>query len=228
MTDHQAKQMLDKIVGQVFGYKNPFSLEEFAQKYAFDVRLPSQVTDATTGEPTWVQSINPTKFIKFENVPKQEWTPATKKPESLEDILKAWDQINLVATERQIDSTNVSQSDNVYASENVYRSLDTIRSKNILFSDGATDCEYVAMSQRSNTSTYCLRLEDSKECSGSFSVSWSGKIVNSFFIHDCFDMYESMFCSHIFSKRFCIANMQFEEAEYRKLKDMVIRWILGN
>jgi len=27
-------------------------------------------------------------------------------------------------------------------------------------------------------------------------------------------------------KQFCIANMQFEEAEYRKLKDIIVRWIL--
>lgn len=39
-------------------------------------------------------------------------------------------------------------------------------------------------------------------------------------------MFECMFCSHITNKKFCIANMQFEEAEYRKIKDMVVRWML--
>lgn len=226
MTPKVAKEILDKIVGQVFGYENPYTPEQFMRKFAFDVRLPSQVTDSTTGEPTWTQSVNPSKYIKLQNAIKKDWVASQQQLKSVEDILQAWSHVNYTATERDIDSIHVGESDNIYSSENVYRSLDVIRSKNVLFTDGAWDCEFVAASQRSNTSNYCIRLEDSKECTGSFSVSWSGKVVNSFFIHDCFDMYECMFCSHVSSKRFCIANRQYEEAEYRKLKDMIIRWIL--
>lgn len=35
-----AQATLDKIIGQIFGYQNPFTLEQFQAKYAFDVRLP--------------------------------------------------------------------------------------------------------------------------------------------------------------------------------------------
>lgn len=229
MTSKAAKEALDKIVGQVFGYQNPYSLEQFMQKYAFDIRLPVQVTDATTGEETWSQSANPTRYIKMSNAYKRDvesWLLPKRSLHSMQDILKAWNEVNLTTTERQTDSLHVAESDNVYNSENVYRSLDVARSKNVLFSDGAWDCEYVAANQRSNTSNYCIRLEDSKECTGSFTVSWSSKIVNSMFIHDCFDLYECLFCSHITSKKFCIANIQFEEAEYRRLKEQVVRWIL--
>lgn len=225
MTPKVAQEILDKIVGQVFGYKNPYSLEQFMQKFAFDVRLPSQVSDST-GQPTWAQSVNPTKFIKLQDALKNDWVSPDTPLKNVEDILQAWSFVNYTATERDIDSLNVAESDNIYNSENIYRSLDVIRSKNVLFSDGAWDCEFVAANQRSNTSNYCIRLEDSKECTGSFNVSWSGKVVNSLFIHDCFDMFECMFCSHVSSKRFCIANRQFEEAEYRKLKDLIIRWVL--
>lgn len=41
-------------------------------------------------------------------------------------------------------------------------------------------------------------------------------------------MQDSMFCSHMNSKRFCIANMQFEEAEYKQIRDMVVRWVLAS
>ena len=228
MTKQQAQAALDKIMGQIFGFKNPFSLEQFMQKYAFDIRLPNQVNDSTTGQPTWSQSINPTKYITVKNAwEREDWTMMPRRDiKTVEDILAAWDEINYTATERELDSTNVAESDNIYESENVYRSQDIHASKNILFSDGVWDSEFLAAVQRSNSSTFCARLEDSKECSNSFEVSWSNKVVNSFFIHDCGDIYESMFCSHVTSKRFCIANMQFDEAEYRKLKDLVIRWIL--
>lgn len=43
-----------------------------------------------------------------------------------------------------------------------------------------------------------------------------------------FDLYECIFCSHIANKRFCIANMQFEEEEYYEIKKAIIEWILNS
>ena len=229
MTPDLAKETLDKIVGQIFGFQNPYNIEQFMQKYAFDVRLPVQVNDATTGEATWSQSANPSQYITMKNAHGKSvdgWMLPKRPLNSIEDVLEAWSVNNLTTTERQIESLNVAESDNIYNSQNIYRSQDINRSKNVLFSDGIMNSEYVVASQRSNTLSFCIRAEDSKESSNSFSVVWSGKITNSLFINDCFDMYECMFCSHITSQKFCIANMQFEEAEYRKIKDMVVRWIL--
>lgn len=230
MDANKAKQILDKIVGQVFGYQNPYTLEEFMNKFAFDVRLPQQVYDSITNKLTWAQSTNPSKFISMEEAWRRQdegkWDVPKKPLESIQDVLSAWAEINYTATERFIESTNVAESDNTYFSENIYRSLDSIRSKNILFTDGAIDCEYVVAGQRSNTSSFCIRLEDSQRCANSFSVSWSDSIVNSFFIHDCKDMSNSMFCSHMSGKQYCIANMQFTEEEYNRLKPMVLQWIL--
>lgn len=223
----EAKQILDKVVGQVFGFQNPLTLEQAMQKFAFDVRLPQQVFDASDNSPTWAQSTNPSKFIKIENARTSETGIMQPKPlNSLQDILAAWNEINYTTTERQIDSLNFAESDNVYFSENVFRSQDIRRSKNVLFSDGATDSEYVIASQRSGDNTFCIRIEDSGECSNSFNVSWSTKITNSLFIHDCANMQDSMFCTNMKDGRFCIANMQFEESEYRRLREMVVRWVL--
>jgi len=226
----KAKEILDKVMGQVFGYQNPYSLDQFLQKYAFDIRLPQQVYDATTNQPTWAQSTNPVKFITMQSAWDRDngggWQMPKQALNSIEDILAAWNNVNFTATEREIDSSDVAESDNTYFSESVYRSLDCTRSKNIIFSDGLQDCEFIAAGQRSQTSSFCVRLEDSQKCSNSFNVSWSGSIVNSLFIHDCKNVSDSMFCSHMSEKRFCIANMQFEEEEYKRLRELVVRWIL--
>lgn len=227
----KAKEILDKVIGQIFGYQNPMTLEQFMEKYAFDIRLPQQTFDSTTNEPTWAQSTNPTKFITMKNAwARQEvddWIIPKRPINSLQDILTAWNEVNFTATERQIDSTNIAESDNIYFSENVYRSQDIHTAKNIIFSDSVQQSEFIIAGQRSTASSFCVRLEDSKECSNSFGISWSGKITNSFFLHDCSDMQDSMFCSHMSGKRFCIANMQFEEAEYMQLRQQVIQWILS-
>jgi len=233
MNDKLAQEILDKIVGQIFGYKNPYTLEEFRQKFLFDVRLPSEVNDSITGENTWAQSVNPTKFIMMANshdqdkIPFADFIPPARKMDSIEDILAAWNEINYTVTERYVDSLNVAECDNVYESENVFRSQDIHYSKNIIFSDGARRSEFVAGSQRSNAMSYSIKVEDSTNITNSFSVSWCGNITNSMFIHDASDLFECIFCSHMRGKKYCIANIQLEEAEYFRLKKMIITWILN-
>jgi hypothetical protein len=229
MNAETAKTIMDKIVGQVFGYQNPLSLEQFQAKFAFDVRLPQQVYDSTTNEPTWASSVNPAKFVKHANTFKfaEDHYARQKRPiTSIQDILTYWAETNDMAAERYLDSVNVAESDDIRRSENVYRSQTVDSSKNIILTDGISNSEFIAASQRSNDSTFCIRLEDSGLCSNSFNVSWCTKVSNSFFIQDCANMQDCMFCSHMNSKRFCIANMQYEETEYKQIRDMVVRWIL--
>lgn len=230
MSPEEAKQVLDKIVGSVFGFQNPFSLDEAMQKFAFDLRLPQQVQDYTSGETTWAISVNPSKFISLKNVQKKiqetDWMIPKRELNSIEDVIMAWAETNATTTERTVDSVNISQSDSINASENVFRSMDIRESKNVLFSEGGSNLEYVVAVSRSKTSSFCIRVEDSQLCSNSFNVIWSAKVTNSFFIQDCFDVMDCMFCSHIAGKRFCIANMQYTEEEYNRIKEKVIRWIL--
>lgn len=229
MNAQDAKLIIDKIVGQVFGYQNPLSLEQFIAKFAFDIKLPQQVYDTTTNLPTWASSTNPAKFINFEHslgLPENTFVRPKRPITSIEDILGYWNETNLMAAERYLDSLNVAESDDVRHSENVYRSQNIEASKNIIFTDGALNAEYLAACQRSQASSFCIRLEDSGESSNSFSVNWSTKIANSLFIQDCANLQDCMFCSHLNSKQYWIANMPFEEAEYRQIRDMVVRWVL--
>lgn len=235
MTTSEAQALLDNIVGQVLGFKNPLTLDQFMQKFAFDIRLPQQVTDNYDGSKTWAQSINPTRFMKMENArhveiggvgPDTDWLRPKKPINSIEDIMAAWSDINYTTTERYIDTLNVSESDNVSFSENVYRSQDVHKCKNVLFTDGLNNSEFVAAGQRSVNSTFCIRIDDSGECSNCFSVQWCARLTNCFFMHDAGDMQDSMFCTNIKGKQFCIANMQYDEAEYIRIREIVARWIL--
>lgn len=232
MNQDVAKQILDKVVGAVFGYQNPLTLEQAMQKFAFDLPLPQQVSDSLTGQPTWANSVNPSRFINLENMrstnTETEWMIPRRQLESIEDILTAWSETNYTTTDRQIDSINVAESDSIMNSENIYRSACIRRSKNVLFSVDNDTLEYVVAGWRSQTSTFSIRVEDSQLVSNSFNVIWSAKVRNSFFVQDCYDVSDCMFCSHIAGKQYCIANMQFEKEEYEKLKLQVIQWIFNS
>lgn len=231
MNDEKALEIINKIFKNIFNRKNPYTLDEVLEKYAFDVKLPKKVNDSITNEETWADSINSGKFITNKNMEikdKQEgWMLERKEVTSLDDIIKIWNTINLTTTERVYDSINIAKSDTIYRSENIYRSTDCSDSKNLVFCDSCSKSDFLLASQRSVTSNFSIRVDDSQKCSNSYNVICSNKIINSMFIQDCFDLYECIFCSHIASKRYCIANMQFEKEEYFEIKKKIVEWLLN-
>ena len=232
MNDAKALEIVDKIIEKVFKRKNTYTLEEVLEKFAFDIKLPKQVNDTITNEVTWADSITSGKFITNENMTKRDknegWMLERKEVKTLEDIVNVWNTVNLMTTERVYDSINVLKSDTIYGCENVYRSTSSSKCKNLIYSASCTNSEYLLASSRSDVCNFSIRTDDSYDCSNSYSVICSNKVVNSLFIQDSYDLYECMFCAHIANKRFCIANMQFEEEEYYAIKELVIDWILNS
>ena len=232
MNDKLALEIINKIFSSVFDKNNSFSLEELLEKYAFDIKLPKQVNDSITNEITWADSINSGKFITNKNMDikdnKDGWMLKKREINNLQELIDIWNSINLTTTERVYDSLNVCKSDTIYRSENVYRCTDCSESKNIVYCDSCSNCNFTLASSRSSNCDFCIRTDDSKDCSNSYNVICSNKVKNSLFIQDCFDLYECMFCSHISTKKYCIANMQFEEEEYYEIKKTIIEWILNS
>lgn len=232
MNDEKALEIADKIFKNVFEKENIYSLDILLEKFAFDIKLPKKVNDSTTNEITWADAINSGRFITNNNMEKRDkeegWMLPKQEIHNLQELMDIWNTINLTTTERVYDSMNVIKSDTIYRCENIYRSTDCRDSKNLIFCDSCGNCEFLLASQRSGTCNFSIRCDDSKDCSNSYNVICSNKVSNSLFIQDCFDLYECMFCSHIASKRFCIANMQFEEQEYYEIKKEIIKWILNS
>ena len=232
MNDTIALEIVNKIFQSVFDCNNSFSLDVLLEKFAFDIKLPKRVIDSTTNEVTWADSVHSGLFIKNENMFQRDknigWMLPKREIHKLQEIIDIWNTINYTTTERVYDSLGVMQSDTIYRCQNVYRSTGCSDSTNLIFCDSCTHCEYLLASQRSGACSFCIRTDDSKDCSNCYSVICSNKVRNSFFIQDCFDLDECMFCAHIASKRFCIANMQFEEEEYYEIKKVVVSWILNS
>lgn len=231
MSEQETLKIINKIFINIFEKDNNYTLDEILEKYAFDIKLPKKVNDSTTNEETWADSIASGKFITNNNMEKKDreegWMLEKKDIHSLEDIINIWNKINLTTTERVYDSINVAKSDTIYRSENVYRSTGCNDSKNMVYCDSCGFSNFLLACQRTINSEFCIRTDDSKDCSNSYNVICSNKVINSMFIQDSFDLYECIFCSHIASKKYCIANMQFEESEYYQIKELIIEWILN-
>ena len=232
MNESMAKEVADKIFETVFNIHCSYTLEELSSKFAFDVKLPKMVYDFRTGEETWASSIYPTSFVTQKNMEEKDQREGYMLPKrdvsSLQEILDIWEQVNQFTTERAMNSVDVVKSDLIYNCQKVYHSCACHNSKFILFCDSCTDSEYLIASQRSATTTFSIRVDDSANCSNCYNVVYYNKISNSFFIQDSFNLHECMFCSHIANKKYCISNMQFEKEEYFMIKRAIIEWILSS
>src|SRR6185436_17885754 len=107
MTTNEAQKVLDAVIKQIAGFDNPLSLEQFKQKFAYDIDLPVEVQDATTGESTWSGTLNAGKYITLNNVKNRvgidDWILPARPINSVSDILTAWNEVNYATTERYID-----------------------------------------------------------------------------------------------------------------------------
>ena len=124
MSDEKALEIVNKIFKAIFDKDNTYTLDKLLEKFAFDVKLPKQVTDSTTNQITWADSISSGKFITNENMEKIDaekgWMLPKREIHNLQELIDIWNSINLTTTERVYDSINVSKSDTIYRCENVY------------------------------------------------------------------------------------------------------------
>lgn len=230
MNEKLASEIACKILKNVLGINCNMSLAKIEQKFAFDLGLPNRFRDETSGETAWSIVNGAKKYITQENMIKHDeqesWLLEKRDFHNIGEIIAAWEEVNYMTSNRLSDSINAAKCDTVYRSENIYQSTNCFDGKYFIYCNSCSDSEYLIASRRSANSNFCIRLDDSINSSNSFSVNYSNKIINSFFIQDCFDLQDCMFCSHLSSKRFCIANMQFSEQEYHEIKPQIVKWIM--
>jgi hypothetical protein len=142
----------------------------------------------------------------------------------MEELLKHWDDVNIKTGERYLESKEVAESDGIYTSSNIYRSQLIFGSQNMVYCYHNSSSKYLLASWDNNACTFGIRFDQSGYCSSSYDVVWSNRVSKSMYVIDSFDLYECIFCSHLRSKKYCVANMQFSKEEYMKIKEMVLKW----
>lgn len=231
MNQKNIKTITDYIFKEVFGIENPFTLEELKKKFAFDIPMAKKRICDLSGETTWSFDSSEEKIATqpaiADHFKKDEWMRKKRPLGSIQDIMNAWKEINYLASDKNINSKDVFQSDGIYNSASVCQGVSIFDSKNIVFGYKIFDSNYLLASRDDSSCTLGIRIKESLFCSSSFEVTWSNKVSQSMFIHDGYDLFNCLFCSHLRTKKYCVANIQFEKEEYFKIKKMVIDWILS-
>ncbi|NOY14624.1 MAG: hypothetical protein GXP43_00195 [bacterium] len=233
MNQDQALKLTNQIWQSLFNQPSPFaSINQLKNLLAKSIPLPYPVASSLSGKTTFITPAyfpTPKKFIGLEEIkPKK---PATAPPEakpSPESLIQTWLKNYLYVSSKIVSSNQVAESDNIYYSVGVYNSCYLFKSQNIVCCRQLGQCQNLIASYNNEGCTNSIRLSESLNSSYCFEVSWSNKISRSFFIHNSYDLYECLFCYHLSSKKYCIANIQFPREQYFNLKDQIITYLSQN
>lgn len=232
MTEEQAQKVANLISKDVFGRPLDLSLSQIEKVLTTGIALPQIMKCSRTEIPVYIYDPQPNQHViseaaLVEQAKKNDWMTPKRDISSIQDFLKAWDEANYMTGDKHVESQDVAKSDSVISSQGVYMSTLISSSKNVLFSHGNFFSNYLLACRGNSSCNFGVRIFDSIYCSSSYEVRWSNKVTKSMFINDSLDLYECIACSGIRSKKYCIANMQFEKEEYMKIKAMIIDWIFA-
>ncbi|MBI4065556.1 hypothetical protein HY409_04295 [Candidatus Gottesmanbacteria bacterium] len=225
--NHLFEELYTTIWKQVFALQPALDLAVAKELFTKNLALPQKHSSLAAKTPVYMSDeYGYNKFISQEETEKRSNTDnfmeKTIPIRSLPDVLAASGKIALFRASRAINSEILEESDDIYSSSYIYNSTHIYNSQKLMYCYNTKTCEYLFASKGSADSTFGIRIFDSGSVSNSFDVHWSGKCANSYFCHDCYDLRDCMFCFHLTSKQYCIANMQFTEEEYEKLKAMIL------
>jgi hypothetical protein len=214
--------------GEVFPGVEAMEMETFKKLYIPGIKLPEKKECVISGQEIYSSpDYGYKRFIsdseRMKRTEKDNFMEPKVSVGSLAEVLEKSKKIALFRGSTAFNSDAVEASDNIYSSSYVYNSASIHGAQKVMFSFDLAPCEYMLACRNSKNCSFCIRVVDSENVSNSFDVSNSGKCANCYFCHNCFDLRDCMFCFHIESKRFCIANMQFEESEYNTLKELLLK-----
>lgn len=221
------QELYEVIWKQVFPEITVMDPEKFKDQFTRDILLPKEFKCELSGVPVWSSpEYGYRRFIsQEERLKRNEKDNFMEVKEPIGSLNEAIEKVKGVALFRgnwDLNSNIVEESDDIYSSNLIYNSTHLYNCQKTLWSHNVVQSEYVAACKGSKNTTFSIRAIDSGNVANSFDVSFCSNTSNSYFCHDCFDIRDCMFCFHIASKRFCIANRQYEEVEYNEMKKKIL------
>lgn len=215
------KDIYETIWKEVFGGIKQLPIEKFVGLLAEDIDLPKKYTCEKSGKDIFMSEKYKYPRFVHESV-MESFADEIEEIKNFDDLVKEVPKIAVFRGNKIMNSEVVEASDHVYSSSYVYNSQHIYMGQKIMFSENCSESEYLLACRGGSGSNFSIRLFDSSKTANSFEIDWSGNISNSYFIHDCFDLRDCMFCFHIRSKEYCIGNRQYTKEKYLELKKILL------
>jgi len=215
------KDIYETVWKEVFGEIKQLPVEKFVELFASDIDLPKKYTCQKNGKDVFMsEKYKYPRFVHEDGL--KDFVGEIDEVKGFEDLIKQISKIAVFRGNKIMNSEVVEASDHIYSSNYIYNSQHIYMGQKIMFSENCSESEYLLACRGGSGSNFSIRLFDSSKTANSFEIDWSGNISNSYFIHDCFDLRDCMFCFHIRSKEYCIGNKQYTKEKYLELKKVLL------
>jgi len=220
------KDIYQTVWKEVFVGAKQLSMEKFVELFTNDIDLPKKYICQKTDKDVFMsERYGYPRCVHEDEV--KDFIGEIGEITDFNELLKEIPKIAFFRGNKIMNSEVIEASDNVYSSNYIYNSQHIYMGQKIMFSENCSESEYLLACRGNNGSNFGIRLIDSNKTSNSFDVDWSGNISNSYFIHNCFDLRDCMFCFHTRSKEYCIGNKQYTKEKYFELKKILLEEYLS-
>jgi hypothetical protein len=125
------------------------------------------------------------------------------------------------------DNINVIECSTQYQSMDSYRSPGVSFSKNTAYSFWPRTADCIFGSSMAFESFYCVHCYYSENLNRCFEVDSSKSCSDSYFLHNCENVRDSMFCFNAKNLNNAIGNAQMPPEQYRKIKSSIVAQLAG-
>ena len=219
--DEILKTILDDIFPNIL-----IDVKKFEKLLTHDLTLPQEFKSDTNKKVFASPEYGYKKFISMsEDVKRIEESRVEKGIEfdSWDQAIREAKKVAYFSAERQINSEFVNSSDDVYSSSYIFNSTHIFSCQKLISCNNCFESDYLAASKGSRGCNFGVRLIDCVNTNTSFECSWLANCSRVYFSHSCEDLTDCMFCFHLKSKQFCIANMQYSKEEYEKIRELLLK-----
>ena len=215
------KDIYETVWNEVFPGMKRLPVEKFVELFTFDIDLPKKYKCQKTGKDVFMgERYKYPRHICEDEV--ETFADEIGEVSNLNELRQQIPKIALFRGNRNLNSEVIEASDNIYSSNYIYNSQHIYLGQKVMFSENCSESEYLLACRGSEASNFGIRSMDSSKTSNSFDIDWSKNITHSYFVHNCADLRDCMFCFHISSKEYCIGNKQYTKEKYLELKKIIL------
>ena len=165
----------------------------------------------------------------YELCKERKW-PEGIKPESLAlgSIKELIAPVAVFSTEEFLLTSNAAECSSVHYGNSVLCCSRAYHAKDSGYSCWPRDSDHMFGCDATRNSSFCMHCYNSYKLTRCFEVDTSQNCTGSYFLHNCENVHDSMFCFNVKNLRYAVGNAEVGREEFARVKRLVLGEILSS
>jgi hypothetical protein len=125
-------------------------------------------------------------------------------------------------TEENTFASNTAESSTVHYANNILGCNRAYHSKDCAYCSWPRDADHMFGCESTRNSSFCINCYYSWKLSRCFECDTSQNCTGSYFLHNCENVHDSMFCFNVKNLKYAVGNAEVGREEFLRLKAMLL------